>query len=95
MSVVNFIIKNEEFMAVGGIASDVLKQFIERIERLEQEKKEIAEHVRDLFTEAKANGFEPKIMKQVMRVRKMKREDIAEEEALFETYKRALGLVTE
>ena len=79
-------------MAVGGIASDVLKQFIERIENLEQDKKEIAEHVRDLFAEAKSQGFEPKIMKQVIRARKMKREELEEEETLLETYKRAVGL---
>ncbi|ETO21315.1 putative permease protein [Reticulomyxa filosa] len=77
----------------SGIASDVLKQFIERIERLEQEKREIAEHVRDLFMEAKGNGFEPKIMKQVIKARKMKKEELAEEEALLDTYKRALGLI--
>jgi uncharacterized protein (UPF0335 family) len=80
-------------MTVGGIAPDVLKQFIERIERLEQEKKEISEHVRDLFAEAKSHGFEPKIMKQVMRARKMKREELEEEDALLDTYKRAVGLI--
>lgn len=82
-------------MAVGGIASDALKQFIERIERLEQEKKEIAEHIRDIFSEAKSNGFEPKIMKQVIRARKMNKDDLAEEEALLDTYKRAIGLIIE
>ncbi len=82
-------------MAVGGIASDVLKQFIERIERLEQEKRELSEHVKDIFAEAKSNGFEPKIMKQIIRVRKMKREELAEEEALLDAYKRAMGLIIE
>ncbi|KIE06156.1 UPF0335 protein [Candidatus Jidaibacter acanthamoeba] len=82
-------------MAVGGIASDVLKQFIERIERLEQEKREISENIKDLFAEAKSGGFEPKIMKQVIRARKMKKEELAEEDALLETYKRAIGLIIE
>jgi len=80
-------------MAVAGVASDVLKQFIEKIERLEQDKREIAEHIKDVFAEARSTGFEPKIMKQVIRARKMKKEDLAEEEALLDTYKRALGLL--
>lgn len=79
-------------MTVGGIASDALKQLIERVERLEDEKKGIQEHIKDVFSEAKSQGFEPKIMKQVIRARKMNRDELAEEEALLETYKRAMGL---
>jgi uncharacterized protein (UPF0335 family) len=80
-------------MTVGGIAVDVLKQFVERIERLEQEKREIQDHIKDLFAEAKSSGFEPKIMKQVIKARRMKKEELEEEEVLLETYKRALGLI--
>lgn len=82
-------------MEVGGIAVDMLKQLIERIERLEDEKREIQDHVKDLYAEAKSKGFEPKIMKQVIKARKMKKEELAEEEALLEIYKRALGLTEE
>lgn len=80
-------------MTVGGIAENVLKQFIERIERLEQEKREIQDHIKDLFAEAKSSSFEPKIMKQVIKARRMKKEELQEEEALLEMYKRALGLI--
>ena len=71
---------------------DRLRLLIERIERLEEEKKGIADDIRDVYAEAKAVGYDPKIMRQVVRLRKMKPDDRAEMETIFETYKAALGL---
>ena len=77
---------------VGGIAGDQLRAYIERIERLEEEKAALAADVREVFAEAKGNGFEVKIMRQVLRLRKMDGDDRAEEEALLDIYKRAIGM---
>ena len=77
---------------VGGIAGDQLRAFIERIERLEEEKAALAADVREVFAEAKGNGFDVKIMRQVLRLRKMDGDDRAEEEALLDIYKRAIGM---
>ena len=77
---------------VGGIAGDQLRAYIERIERLEEEKAALAADVREVFGEAKGNGFDVKIMRQVLRLRKMDGDDRAEEEALLDIYKRAIGM---
>ena len=77
---------------VGGIAGDQLRAYIERIERLEEEKAASAADVREVFAEAKGNGFDVKIMRQVLRLRKMDGDDRAEEEALLDIYKRAIGM---
>jgi len=77
---------------VGGIAGDRLRAYIERIERLEEEKAALAADVREVFAEAKGNGFDVKIMRQVLRLRKMDGDDRAEEEALLGIYKRAIGM---
>ena len=76
----------------GGIAGDHLRSFIERIERLEEEKKALGDDIRDVYSEAKANGFEAKIMRQIVKIRKMDKDDLDEQEALLETYMRALGM---
>jgi uncharacterized protein (UPF0335 family) len=75
-------------------SADQLRQFIERIERLEEEKKGIQDDIKDVFLEAKATGFEPKIMKQVIRLRKLDKPELDETEFLLEAYKSALGIVT-
>ena len=77
---------------VRGIAGDQLRAYIERIERLEEEKAALAADVREVFAEAKGNGFDVKIMRQVLRLRKMDGDDRAEEEALLDIYKRAIGM---
>jgi uncharacterized protein (UPF0335 family) len=69
-----------------------LRLLIERIERLEEEKKGIADDIRDVYAEAKAVGYDAKIMRQIVRLRKMKPDDRAEMETILETYKAALGL---
>ena len=77
---------------VDGISGDILRQYIERIERLEMEKNEIASQIKDIYAEAKSDGFEPKIMKQVIKIRKMEKAEVEELEALVEIYKRARGM---
>ena len=69
-----------------------LRLLIERIERLEEEKKGIADDVRDVYAEAKAVGYDPKIMRQIVRLRKMKPDDRNEMETILDIYKTALGL---
>lgn len=77
---------------VGGIAADRLKSLIERVERLEEEKKGIASDIRDIFAEAKSAGFDVKIMRIVLKLRKMNAADRDEQEALTDTYRRALDI---
>ena len=77
---------------VGGIASDHLRSFIERIERLEEEKAAIAADIKDVYAEAKGTGFDVKIMRQLIRLRKMEDHDRSEQEEVLDLYKRALGM---
>lgn len=77
---------------VGGIAADRLRSLIERIERLEEEKAGIANDIREVYAEAKGSGFDTKIMRQIVRLRKMDENDRQEQETLLDLYKRALGL---
>jgi uncharacterized protein (UPF0335 family) len=79
-------------MAEGNVAADELRLLIERIERLEEEKKSIADDVKDVYAEAKARGYDPKTMRAVVRLRKMENHVRQEAEALLDTYKAALGL---
>jgi uncharacterized protein (UPF0335 family) len=79
-------------MAQGSVAADELRLLIERIERLEEEKKGIADDVRDVYAEAKARGYDAKTMRAIVRLRKMEKNARDEAEALLETYKAALGL---
>jgi uncharacterized protein (UPF0335 family) len=78
---------------VGGIAGDRLKSFIERIERLEEEKKALANDIKEVYAEAKGTGFDTKIMRQVIRLRKMDKDDLDEQETLLDIYRRALGML--
>lgn len=71
---------------------DRLRLLIERVERLEEEKKGISDDIRDVYAEAKAVGYDAKIMRQIVRLRKMSHDDRAEMEAILDTYKAALGL---
>lgn len=76
----------------GPIAADRLRQFIERVERLEEEKAALTADIREVYSEAKAVGFEPKIMRQVIKIRKMDQADADEQEALLQIYKDALAM---
>ena len=75
-----------------GVARDQLRAFVERIERLEEEKKTIADDIKDVYTEAKSTGFDVKTMRSIVKLRKMEKHHRDEAEALLETYKNALGL---
>ncbi len=83
----------ESFMQNGNVAADQLRSFIERIERLEEEKANIANDIREVFSEAKGQGYDAKTMRQVLKIRKMEAADRDEQEHLLDTYLRALGLV--
>ncbi|QXV73570.1 hypothetical protein [Rhizobium phage RHph_X2_30] len=76
----------------NSIASDQLRAFIERIERLEEEKKTVADDIKDVFGEAKASGFDTKVMRAVLARRKKDRDELTEFEAILDTYLRALGM---
>ena len=75
-----------------GAGAEQLSQFIERIERLEEERRALMADIKDVYSEAKATGFEPKIMRQVVRMRAMDRDLLSEQDALLDTYRDALGL---
>ena len=74
-------------------ADERLRQYIERVERLEEEKKGVSEDIKDVYAEAKAVGYDAKIMRQIVKIRKMNPDDRKEQEAVLETYMIALGLV--
>ncbi len=77
----------------GGLAAGQLRSFVERIEKLEEEKKAIADDIKDVFGEAKGNGFDTKILRQVVRLRKQDTAERQEQEALLDLYMHALGMV--
>ena len=79
----------------GQTGVDQLRQYIERIERLEEEKRALMADIRDIYGEAKATGFEPKVMRQIIKFRAMDRDLLAEQDMLLSTYRDALGLPAE
>ena len=79
-------------MSEGNVAADQLRLFIERIERLEEEKKGIADDVKDVYAEAKSNGYDTKTMRKVVALRRLEAHVRQEADALLETYRNALGL---
>ena len=79
-------------MSSANVSAEQLKLFIERIETLEEEKRGIADDIKDTYAEAKANGYDVKTMRTIVRLRKMDTNARAEMEALLDTYKAALGL---
>lgn len=76
----------------GGVAVERLTSFIERLERLEDEKRDTADQIKDVFAEAKGEGFDIKTMRQVLKLRRLKPHDRSEQEELLEVYKAALGM---
>jgi uncharacterized protein (UPF0335 family) len=77
---------------VGGIAAERLRSYVERIERLEEEKAALAADIRDVYAEAKGSGFDLKVLRQVVRLRRMNSAERQEQETLLDVYKRALGM---
>jgi uncharacterized protein (UPF0335 family) len=84
--------ESETMPDVGGIAAEQLRSFVERIERLEEEKRALSDDVRDVYAQAKGGGFDLKVLRQVIRLRKMNNADRQEQETLLDIYKRALGM---
>ena len=77
--------------ANGGVAAERLRSFIERVERLEEEKKGLSGDIKDVYAEAKGEGYETKVLRQIVRLRKMDKSDRQEQEALLDLYLSALG----
>jgi uncharacterized protein (UPF0335 family) len=77
---------------VGGIAGEQLRALIERIERLEEEKKDVQEQIKEVFSEAKGTGFDVRTMRQLLKLRKLRDVDRSEQEELLEIYKAAIGM---
>jgi uncharacterized protein (UPF0335 family) len=75
------------------ISSEYLKQTIDKIERLEEDKASVTQDIKQVYDEAKIHGFDVKILKQIVKLRKLDRDDRAEQEALLETYKLAIGML--
>jgi len=75
-----------------NVAADQLRLTIERIERLEEEKKGISDDIRDVYSEAKGNGFDPKVMRQIVRLRRIEKDTRDEMDAILDTYREALGI---
>jgi uncharacterized protein (UPF0335 family) len=82
----------QEPMMSDSVSADQLRLFIERIERLEEEKKGIADDIKDVYAESKSTGFDVKTMRTIVRLRKMEKHHRDEADALLETYRNALGL---
>lgn len=83
---------NSNDPAVGGIAADRLRSIIERVERLESERKALGDDIKDIFTEAKSAGFDVKVLRQIIRIRKQEPSEVEEQETLLDIYRRALGM---
>jgi uncharacterized protein (UPF0335 family) len=81
-------------MAKSGFAKDQLKSLVERIERLEEDKAALTADIREVYSEAKGQGFDTKIMRQVVRLRKLDRADRQEQEAILDLYLAALGMAS-
>lgn len=82
-----------EGMGGGQVAAEELRLLIERAERLEEEKKGISEDIKDVMSEAKSRGYDPKAIRKIMSIRKMKKEEFQESEMILETYMQALGML--
>jgi uncharacterized protein (UPF0335 family) len=76
----------------GGIAVDRLRSIVDRIERLEEERKALGGDIRDIYAEAKSAGFDVKVLRQLIRVRRQEAADVEEQETLLDVYRRALGM---
>lgn len=77
---------------VGGIAADRLRSIVERIERMEEERKSLAADIKDIFTEAKSAGFDVRVIRQLLSIRRKEPADVEEQETLLDLYRRALGM---
>lgn len=83
---------SEEEIKSGGVAADRLRSIVERIERLEEERKALASDIKDIYAEAKSAGFDPKVLRQLIRIRKQEAAEVEEQETMLDIYRRALGM---
>jgi uncharacterized protein (UPF0335 family) len=83
---------DREDAEVGGIAADRLRSIVERIERLEEERRGLADNIKDIFAEAKSAGFDVKVVRQIISIRKKEPAEVEEQETLLDLYRRALGM---
>jgi uncharacterized protein (UPF0335 family) len=83
---------SEEEIKTGGLAVDRLRSLVERIERLEEERKALAGDIKDIYSEAKSAGFDVKVLRQLIRIRKQEAAEVEEQETLLDVYRRALGM---
>jgi uncharacterized protein (UPF0335 family) len=86
--------KQQPTVSTDSVAQDQIRAFIERIERMEEEKKAIADDIKEIYAEAKGNGFDTKVLRQIVRIRKQDHAERMEQEALLELYMAALGMST-
>lgn len=82
-------------VSLGGNSANQLKSFVERVERLSEEKKSIADDIRDVYVEAKLNGFDVKALRAIVRMRSQDAKQLREHEAIVETYRHALGMLAD
>jgi uncharacterized protein (UPF0335 family) len=85
--------ERQDGMGGGKVAADELRLLIERAERLEEEKKGISDDIKDVMAEAKGRGYDPKAVRRILSIRKKKKEEYQEEEAILEVYLQALGMI--
>ena len=83
---------SEEEIKSGGVAVDRLRSLVERIERLEAERKALSGDIKDIYAEAKSAGFDPKVLRQLIRIRKQEAAEVEEQETMLDIYRRALGM---
>jgi uncharacterized protein (UPF0335 family) len=82
----------EKDRETGGIAADRLRSLIERVERLEEERKALGSDIKDIYAEAKSAGFDVKVIRQIIRIRRQEPAEVEEQESLLDVYRRALGM---
>ncbi len=83
---------SEEEIKAGRVAVDRLRSIVERIERLEEERKALGDGIKDIFAEAKSAGFDPKVLRQLIAIRKQEAAEVEEQETILDIYRRALGM---
>ncbi len=83
---------SEEEIKAGGVAVERLRSLVERIERLEEERKALGSDIKDIYAEAKSAGFDPKVLRQLIRIRKQEAAEVEEQETMLDIYRRALGM---
>lgn len=83
---------SEEEIKAGGVAVERLRSLVERIERLEEERKALGSDIRDIYAEAKSAGFDPKVLRHLIKIRKQEAAEVEEQETMLDIYRRALGM---